>query len=267
MTGINISKNEEEVDIEKLRYHKIIIMTDADVDGAHIRTLMLTFFFRYARPLLENGFVYIAQPPLYKVTTGKTSEYLYDDRSLERKIRDRGSAGLSLYDAKKDKSLTGASLEQFLYSMATYYRSFNNPIMNQTPSLIIRGLIRSDVKPEDFEDFAKIQEIKAYLDHYLQDHAENYGFKEAKDYQTSIKENAETGKYSIRVYLGENIEPTLITQNMIKSGEFARIKNAYPTIRPFLIEEEKKLLLETEEETVEILSFSQLQKIVEEKGQ
>ncbi|WP_413087325.1 DNA topoisomerase (ATP-hydrolyzing) subunit B [Terribacillus sp. 179-K 1B1 HS] len=74
----------EDFDISKARYHKLVIMTDADVDGAHIRTLLLTFFYRYMRPLIENGFVYIAQPPLYKVQQGKSAYYAYNDRELER---------------------------------------------------------------------------------------------------------------------------------------------------------------------------------------
>ena len=89
-TGID-----DNFDIEKLRYHKIVIMTDADVDGAHIRTLMLTFFFRHLRPLIEAGNIYIAQPPLYKITSGKSVNYAYSDNEMKEKT--------ALYEKKRTK--------------------------------------------------------------------------------------------------------------------------------------------------------------------
>lgn len=86
----------EDFDLDNARYHKVIIMTDADVDGAHIRTLLLTLFFRYMRPLIDAGYVYIAQPPLYKIRKGKNDYYAYSDKELANKIKEIGEKGLAI---------------------------------------------------------------------------------------------------------------------------------------------------------------------------
>ena len=102
----------DELDLEKLRYGKIIIMADADVDGSHIRTLLLTFFFRYMRPLIEEGHIYIAQPPLYKVTVGKTVRYAYSDEERDRLLAELNPEGTKKSDVQRYKGLGEMDPEQ-----------------------------------------------------------------------------------------------------------------------------------------------------------
>ena len=89
----------DEFDITKLRYNKIVIMADADVDGAHIRTLLLTFFFRYMRPLIDHGYVYVAQPPLFKLQKGQNVKYAYNDAEMAILSQEMPGAKVNRYKA------------------------------------------------------------------------------------------------------------------------------------------------------------------------
>lgn len=256
--GISISKDEDDFDLEKLRYHKIIIMTDADVDGAHIRTLLLTFFFRYAKPLIEKGYIYIAQPPLYKLTVGKNSDYFYDDRALEKVLISRGVSNLELFDSSRQKSCKGDELVLLMANMSSYYNSFKNPIINVLPEIVIRGLIASDPKPDYFESLEALEELNASLAEYLTNHKVAF--------RTKVKVS-ETGKNSIFVYMNDDETPAVINAPTISSIEFKRIKDAYPKIRDFLLEEETSLNLVIDDKTDMIInSFEQINKIIEERG-
>ena len=104
----------DEFDIARLRYHRIIIMTDADVDGAHIRTLLLTFLFREMRELIDRGHVYIAQPPLYKIKKGKKEKYLLDDEELDAHLQQEALEDAKLYPTGGDAALAGAKLEEMM---------------------------------------------------------------------------------------------------------------------------------------------------------
>lgn len=109
---------QEDFDNEKLRYHKIIIMTDADVDGSHIRILLLTFFYRFMKPLIEKGFVYIAQPPLYKVAKNKSETYIYSDADLERHMKSVGRQGTNIQRYKGLGEMNAEQLWQTTMSPA-----------------------------------------------------------------------------------------------------------------------------------------------------
>ncbi|MFD1704773.1 DNA topoisomerase (ATP-hydrolyzing) subunit B [Methylopila henanensis] len=162
ITALGTGIGREEFNADKLRYHKIIIMTDADVDGSHIRTLLLTFFFRQMPELLERGHIFIAQPPLYKVTRGKSEQYLKDERALEDYLIGAGLDGVSLKLADGEVR-SGADLRavveearQIRALLGGLHSRYRREVVEQAA---IAGLLAPDI----LSDLGRAQEAADYL--------------------------------------------------------------------------------------------------------
>ena len=162
ITALGTSIGREDFDIGKLRYHKVIIMTDADVDGAHIRTLLLTFFYRQMPALIEGGYLYIAQPPLFKVKRGNSERYLKDERGLENYLIDTGIANAALV-LHTGEALAGEDLAQVV-SHARKVKTLLEAVPPRYALTVVeQAAIAGVLDPEKLSDEQAANEAAAYI--------------------------------------------------------------------------------------------------------
>jgi DNA gyrase subunit B (EC 5.99.1.3) len=203
--GCNIG---EDIDLSALRYHKTIIMTDADVDGSHIRTLLLTFFYRFMTKLIENGHVYIAQPPLYKVKIGKKETYIKDDKELEKFLLNIIRTELSITDAKSN-TYRGDVLINMLNTIKEHHNTIAQ-ILNKRNKDVITYLLSNKIDESYLKDEQKAKKL-------LEDIQSMKSVSSAK-----LKYDDFDGSYSIVIYdIHQNF--SIIDVDFLTSGTYKKL--------------------------------------------
>jgi len=185
ITALGTGIGADDFNVEKLRYHRIIIMTDADVDGSHIRTLLLTFFYRQMPELIERGYIYIAQPPLYKVGKGKSQRYVKDDPELENYLLELALQKSSFADENNKQALSGDELGALCREYLAVEKTIER-LSHEYDPLVLRALIDQNIDGEALDDTI-IQKLEDSLN------KEGY---EAPQYKLNVVRN---GSVSLKI--------------------------------------------------------------------
>jgi DNA gyrase subunit B len=207
ITALGTGIGKDDFNIEKLRYHKIIIMTDADVDGAHITTLIMTFFFRYMKEIIERGYLYIASPPLYKVKKGKTEKYIQNEEELEEFLLNQGLEGIEIPGLKSHR------YNEIFSNLIKFDKIKSKFLKRGFSAALVRALaVHSDLDINKFSDKSYVEKLLEYLKE-----------KEALNgYEVLIDYNTEFERYFLNLKKDANI--IKINTDTINSPEFRELK-------------------------------------------
>jgi DNA gyrase subunit B len=249
ITALGTGIGKDDFSLDKLRYGKLILMTDADVDGSHIRTLLLTFFFRHMTLLIDRGHVYIAQPPLYKIKKGKFEQYIKDDREFVKVMVKRAADGMIVRYGDGTQSIEGAELTTFMGQLNEYIGFFDKAdkrYRNETVTAAVAELFANEgkdpAKRVDFESPEKLQEMAARL-HAITKECQ---FKSVGE---PVRDE-EHGTWSL-LYTDAQGAPRHIDYTTVSSPEMRLMLAKYALIRehlkpPFLVEYAQKTLTKAE---------------------
>ena len=226
--GTGISK--EDFDASKLRYGKIILMTDADVDGSHIRTLLLTFFFRHMQELIKRGNVFIAQPPLYSIKKGKSQQYIKDDREYVKVLVKRASDGLVVRYGDGAAKLEGANLSRFMNVLDEYLKLFDKVDKRLRDERVTEILPKLDLsKRVDFEGDKKTASRKIEkLEKELKKLQKDRSFKEVES-----RFDEEHNLWEVR-YVNSQGAEHLINWELASTAEYRQLLSKFKQIEPYM---------------------------------
>ena len=229
-TGIGSGLGSDDFKIEKLRYHRVIIMTDADVDGSHIRTLLLTFFYRQMPELIERGYIYIAQPPLYKIKQGREERYLKDDFELDQYMLNLSMMQASLVPARDAEPITGDALAAIArkYVMADAVVERLSRLMDHDTLHELMDGLALNLDSAD-EAHASAERLQAALLKNV--HQISRSLAPAVEVTAHADESGEKWHLRIIRHLHGNQKVSIITQDFLKSSDYKVLSDVAQTLR------------------------------------